>query len=73
MRLRAPNQGRGRCTVLIDGLVAGVAGRVEVDAFSVVVEDDEDLDRAVVGSDGMRNHGGELCRVAGLNQDGPVP
>ncbi|MCW2914965.1 MAG: hypothetical protein JWN52_3033 [Actinomycetia bacterium] len=44
-----------------------------MDAFSVVVEDDEDLDRAVVGSDGVRNHGGELCRVAGLDQDGPLP
>jgi hypothetical protein len=72
-----------RCAVLIDGLDGrgwapvyrwgGLTGRVEVGAFSVVVEDDEDLDRAVVGSDGVRNHGGELCRVARFDQDGLIP
>jgi hypothetical protein len=49
-------------------LLAGV----EVGAFSVVVEDDQDLDRSLVGSDGVRNHGGELGGVAGLDQDGSV-
>jgi hypothetical protein len=41
---------------------------VQVDALSVVVQDDEDLDRAVVGADGERCHD-----ALGHDQAGPEP
>lgn len=50
----------------------GLIGWVEVGAFSVVVEDDENLAWAVVGSNGMRNDGGALPRHR-LDQDGRLP
>ena len=51
----------------------GVVRDVQVGALPVVVEDGEDLDGTVVGADGVRDHGRELGRVAGLDEDGPVP
>src|ERR1022692_2305232 len=41
-------------------------------ALSVVVEDAQDLRRTVMRPEGMRNHGGELRCLAGLDHDGPL-
>src|ERR1700722_3657765 len=45
----------------------------QMGALSVLVEDAQDLRRAAASVEGVRNHGGELRRLAGLDQDGPLP
>src|ERR1017187_7486665 len=51
----------------------GVLGqRPEMGPLPVVVEDAQDLRRAAVSPEGVRNHGGELRRLAGLDHDGPL-
>ena len=44
----------------------------QMGALPVVVEDAKHLRRAVMSSEGVRNHGGELRRLAGLDHDGPL-
>jgi len=44
----------------------------EMAALPVVVEDAQDLRWAATRPEGVRNHGGELGRLAGLDQDGPL-
>jgi hypothetical protein len=43
-----------------------------VAAAGVTVEDDEDLARPALGPDGVRQQGGELGRLAGLDPQAPV-
>ena len=45
---------------------------MKVHPFPVVGEDRQDLDRALMGADCVRNHGGELGVVPGLDQDGAL-
>ena len=44
----------------------------EVGALAVVVEDAQDLGRAAAGAERVRDHRGELRRLARLDQDGPL-
>jgi hypothetical protein len=51
---------------------SGEVDRIQVGALPVAVEDDEDLGWSVMGGDGVRRHGGELCRLSGFDQDDAV-
>lgn len=43
-------------------------GWIQVRSFPIVVEDRQDLDRAVMGADSVRKHGGDPGRLPGLDK-----
>lgn len=69
----APDPDISRATMSVRCVAGGVVRVVKVGFSAVVVENAEDLHRALMGGNDMRDHGGELGHLARVNQDCPLP